>query len=501
MNLTRLLRPYFVRQGRRFAEAARHADTVQAAQLHRLLEAAARTDFGRRHGISGRMTYADFSRNILPADYESVRDDVGRMIRGEHDVLWPGITWRFAQSSGTTGGKSKYVPITSESLAENHYRGAKAALCFYLMHHGESRIFDGRTFILGGSYANELHTDNPDVRVGDLSATLIDCVNPLVNCLRIPPKQVALMPDWEQKLPRLVDAGLHADVTNISGVPSWFLTVLKAIVKKAGAGSIHDVWPRLEVFFHGGIAFGPYRDEYRAITDPTKMHYVETYNASEGFFAAQDTDDASNGMLLLVDCGVFYEFVPVGQSTDKAVTVRDLEAGRVYEMIVTSCNGLWRYRIGDTVRVNSVNPVRISVAGRTKSFINAFGEELMVYNADRALEAACNLSGASVADYTVAPVYAHGSSHGRHQWLIEFVRPPANMDEFRQALDDSLRRENSDYDAKRSKNIFLDSPEITVARRHLFDDWLALTGKRGGQRKVPRLNNDRTLIDILLSMN
>lgn len=501
MHLTRFLRPLFERRARCRIKAAADAETSQLRELRRLTDVCRHTKFGRRYGIDRFTGYSDFVSRVPLSDYENMRADIERMVAGERDLLWTGVVRRYAQSSGTTGGKSKYVPITDSSLSELHYRGAGASLSFYLLLHPESRIFSGKSFILGGSFASELHPADHSVRVGDLSASLIECINPLVNLVRIPSKRVALLPDWEQKLPALIRAGIKADVTNISGVPSWFLTVLKGIIAEAGATSIHDVWPNLEVFFHGGIAFGPYRDEYRAITDPAKIHYVETYNASEGFFAAQDTDDPDAGMLLLADCGLFYEFIPVDEPDAAPRPMWELQDGRVYEMVITACNGLWRYRIGDTVRVISTNPVRIAVAGRTRSYINAFGEELMVYNADRALERACKATGAMVADYTVAPVYASGRHHGHHQWLVEFDRCPDDMEGFCRILDRELRNENSDYDAKRSKDIFLDKPEIVAARPGLFDDWLAATGRRGGQRKVPRLSNDRNIMDSLIELN
>ncbi len=500
IHLTGLLRPVFERRARSRITAALDAETSQRRELSRLTDACRHTEFGRKYGIDNHTGYTQYAERVPLSAYEDIRSSVMRMIAGEKDVLWPGVVSRYAQSSGTTGGKSKYIPVTDRSLSELHYRGAGAALSFYLHNHPESHIFSGKSFILGGSFANEVHPVNPKVRIGDLSASLIECINPLVDLVRIPSRKVALLADWEVKLPALTEAGVHADVTNISGVPSWFLTVLKSIVAKAGADSIHDVWPHLEVFFHGGIAFGPYRDEYNAITDPRKMHYVETYNASEGFFAAQDTDDPEAGMLLLTDCGLFYEFIPAGGTDRTPRPVWELEKGKIYEMVITACNGLWRYRIGDTVRVLSTAPVRIAIAGRTRSYINAFGEELMVYNADRALEKACKATGATVADYTVAPVYAHGGDHGHHQWLIEFNRNPDDIGEFARILDDALRRENSDYDAKRSKDIFLDCLTIVEARPRLFDDWLASTGRRGGQRKVPRLNNDRTIMDSMLQM-
>lgn len=473
---------------------------IQQQQFDMLLRKGSATAWGDAHGYRRGMEYEKFHDATPLCSYEDIRPIVNRMIAGEANLLWPGVTRRFAQSSGTTGGKSKFVPITDDSLRYCHYRGGTYSLTRYLTLNPESRIFAGKSFILGGSFANTLGINRPDVRIGDLSATLIDRINPLANLTRIPDKHTALLADWEEKLPALVEAGLKADVTNIAGVPSWFLTVLKKILERAGAESIHDVWPNLEVFFHGGIAFGPYRAEYDAITNPSLMHYIETYNASEGFFGVQA--DASPGrLMLLVDCGMFFEFLPLGADPAEAVPAWKVKQGEVYEMIITGCNGLWRYRIGDTVKIEATDPVRFTIAGRTKAFINAFGEELMVHNADRALERVCGMMNCSVTDYTAAPVYTHGRHRGRHQWVIEFSSPPESISDFAAALDSALRAENSDYDAKRTDDIFLAPLEVTVARRGLFDSWLESTGKRGGQRKVPRLCNNRDIIEKLLEMN
>ena len=506
LNLTPLVRPWFSRMTResRATVSRAGAETAQRAVLARLLRRARDTEIGRRHGFSTIGDAAAFASTLPVTSYPDLRADILRMVAGGRDILWPGVCRRFAQSSGTSDGKSKYVPVTDYSLRLNHYAGGAEVVASYLNLNPRSRLFAGKSFILGGSFANEVADLPAGVRVGDLSANLIDNINPAINLLRIPSKQVALMPDWHEKLPRLVEASLRADVTNISGVPSWFLTVLRGVIERAGASTIHDVWPNLEVFFHGGISFAPYESQYAAITDPARMHYLETYNASEGFFAVQDTPRRADGMRLLLDHGVYYEFVPADRAGDPhphALGAWQVEPGAVYEMIITACNGLWRYAIGDTVRIESVEPLRISIAGRTRSYINAFGEELMVYNADAALAAACRETGASVLNYTAAPVFTTERSRGRHQWLIEWDRPPRSLDEFADVLDRCLCRENSDYQAKRAGNIFLDRLSVITASPGLFDRWLASTGKLGGQRKVPRLSNSRDTIDAMLRYN
>lgn len=487
-------------------------ERTQRTQLEYLTRIGERTRYGAMDGIAreGKRivatdNYDEWRRMVPVASYPDIRGAVMRMVDGERDVLWRGRCRRFAQSSGTSDGKSKYIPVTDDSLKLNHYVGAQDAVAHYLNDNRRSRMFAGKGFILGGSFANELSLP-VGVRVGDLSANLIDDISPLVNLFRVPSKKVALLEDWSVKLPALVEASRHVNVTNISGVPSWFMTVIREVIKAEGAATIHDVWPGLEVFFHGGIAMGPYRRAYAELTDPSRpMHYRETYNASEGFFAVQDLPEPGP-MRLLLDTGVFYEFIPLDSVGDDAerwpetLPAWQLEAGRVYALVITAPNGLWRYPIGDTVRVESVDPLRITIAGRTKHFINAFGEEVMVHNTDRALEYACGATGARVENYTVAPVFAEGRKHGRHQWLIEWVTPPADIEAFADILDRALQNENSDYQAKRAGSIFLDRLSITTARPRLFDDWLASTGKLGGQRKVSRLSNNRSNIEALLAM-
>lgn len=476
--------------------------TVQLAQLARLTAQGERTQWGHEHDLRRTASHDEYSHRMPVTPYAELRPWVMRMVSGEKNVLWPGVTRRFAQSSGTSDGRSKFIPVTDDSLRLNHYRGAADAVAHYLSLYRDSRMFRGKGFILGGSFANTLESVPKGVLVGDLSANLIDAVNPIVNLFRIPSKQTALIADWTQKVPALVAASRHADVTNISGVPSWFLTVLRRVIADAGATTIHDVWPNLEVFFHGGISMEPYRSQYAAITEPGRMRYMETYNASEGFFAVQDLREPG-AMLLLLDAGVFYEFVPLDRIEEpypQALGAWEVEEGATYELVVTAANGLWRYPIGDTVRIVSRDPLRIAIAGRTKHYINAFGEEVMVCNTDAALAETCAAHGCHAADYTVAPVFADGGKRGRHQWLVEWTKAPADEAGFAADLDASLRRQNSDYDAKRTGDIFLDPLSITDLPRGTFDRWLASTGKLGGQRKVPRLSNDRRLADAILPL-
>ena len=493
---------------------------LQEELLVRMLRHAKDTAFGMANGFEDILSScsstpsgnggnasiaARYAKTVSLRSYEDYREDVMRMIEGESNILWPGVCTHFAQSSGTTGGRSKYLPITEEGLRQNHYKGAACSVALYLKSNPRSRMFAGKGLVLGGSFATELEIARKDVVVGDLSATLIERINPLANIFRVPDKQTALLSDWQEKLPLIAEKAAGADITNLSGVPSWMMQVLLKVLEIKGADRLKDVWPNLEVFFHGGISFAPYREEYSRLCNGLDMHWSEVYNASEGYFGvsdpvgiSRDGDAVLPGMILLVDAGVYFEFIPLG--SDEAVGLESLKQGKVYEVVVSTVNGLWRYRIGDTVRIENLNPLRISVAGRTKSFINAFGEELMEDNAEKALAEACRRTKCAIHNYTVAPVYAHDRVKGRHEWLIEWKRRPADRDTFARILDEQLRSLNSDYDAKRSHDIFLDLPLITDVPRGTFERWLASigSGKIGGQRKIPRLSNDRSIADRIL---
>lgn len=502
MDFTPIARLGFLNRARRVDQWEGRTREVQLSTLRSLICGAKGAEVASVNGfeemLSSGKLYEQFSARLDPVVYEDIRSTVMRMVAGEPNLLWPGVCRTYAQSSGTSGGRSKYIPITERSLHRCHYAGASDPVAHYLRQNPHSRLFSGRAMILGGSFANELNLEGTDVKVGDLSATLIERINPLANIFRVPDKRTALLSDWREKLPALVEAGLRANVTNISGVPSWFMTVLREMMSRAGVSNLHEIWPNLEVFFHGGISFEPYRHEYESFTDPAKMHFVETYNSSEGFFAVQnDMNDRS--MLLTIDNDVFYEFERVDGMGAGPIPLWEVEKGMVYEMLITSSNGLWRYRLGDTVRIEQTNPVKIRIAGRTKCFINAFGEELMEENAERAMSIVGKRHGAYAANYTVAPLFAEGQRRGRHQWFVEWRKEPSDVAAFAKDLDDELRRLNSDYDAKRANTIFLDPLEVISVPAGTFNRWLskAGNGKLGGQRKVPRLSNDRKLVDSL----
>lgn len=499
LNVTPIAKKILLPKALRLDKWIGKAMQLQTEQLMTNIVMACDTLYGREYHFRSIKSYPDFAERVPLNRYEDLKPYIMRMVKGESDVLWKGRVTDFAQSSGTSDGKSKFIPISREALAKNHIGGAYIALACYLRNFTNSKIFSGRSFILGGSFANTLDLPLPDnVHVGDLSATLISKVPRIIEMFyRVPSRTTALMSDWEDKLPALVEAASKQNVTNISGVPSWFMTVLQNILDYTKKDTILEVWPHLEVFFHGGINFNPYRDQYKELMGGD-INYVETYNASEGFFAVQDNPQIQ-AMRLLIEQGVFYEFLESGSTIP--VTVDGVETGKIYELIISSCNGLWRYSPGDTIRVESVEPLRISVVGRTKHFINAFGEEVMVYNADNALMQACRATGANVINYTAAPLYAHDREKGRHQWLIEFSRLPSSIMQFEEALDEALRRENSDYDAKRSHSLFLEAPQVVIAHSGVFDQWLASTGKLGGQRKVPKLSNNREIIEAILKLN
>ncbi len=476
----------------------------QIRQLRWLLYNAADTQIGREHHFEDILSLEDPRRafvDLLYAnDYEYFRPFVNRMMDGENDVLWPGVCKDFAQSSGTSGGASKYIPITRASLHLNHYRGASESVALYLDSFPDSRLFSGKGFILGGSFATKARPRNPKAKVGDLSATLINRIYPLANLFRVPDKKSALMQDWHVKLHLLARKAVKRNITNISGVPSWFMKVLEHALHITGKNNLREIWPDMEVFFHGGINFEPYREEYARLFG-TPPRYWENYNASEGFFACQSEPDGP--LTLLTDAAVYYEFLPLGadpEDPSQLKLIEELQPGQTYELIISAPNGLFRYRIGDTIRIEGVNPVTFRIAGRTKAYINAFGEEIMEDNAERAIAKACKFTHSAIYNYTAAPQYAEGHKKGRHRWLIEFTTPPEDLGEFAFFLDDALTELNSDYDAKRTDDIFLDPPEVIEAPRGTFDRWLshAGSGKLGGQRKIPRLSNDPLLLDTLL---
>lgn len=476
-------------------------EALQRRVLQRLVARGARTEWGAHHGYGDIGSYEAFAARVPITDYEALKGYIDRMRHGERDVLWPGRVKWYAKSSGTTNDKSKFIPVSQEGLDDLHYRGGTDSVALYLRSNPQSRMFAGKALILGGSHAPNYNL--PHSLVGDLSAILIENINPLVNLVRVPGKEMALLSDFEVKMERMAHYIKDCHITNLSGVPSWMMAVLKRTLEVTGKDNLCEVWPDLEVFFHGGVAFTPYREQYRRLIPTERMHYMETYNASEGFFGLQ-SDLADPAMLLMIDYGVFYEFIPMdefGKENPTIVPLWGVEVGRNYAMVISTSCGLWRYVIGDTVRFTQRDPYKFIITGRTKHFINAFGEELVVDNAEKALRQACEATGAMVKEYTAAPLFMDGDAKCRHQWLVEFVREPESMDTFAALLDGALQDINSDYEAKRYKDITLQQLEVIAARGGLFDAWLKEKGKLGGQHKVPRLSNTRDILDDMLRLN
>ena len=501
MSLTSIVGKAFLPRQIKLQRHITDAETLQATVLRHLLQRAANTEYGRNHLFNNTRSYDDFARNVPVNTYEELKSDIDRMRHGESDVLWPGQVKWYAKSSGTTNDKSKFIPVSQEGLQHIHYQGGKDVVALYLRNNPQSRLFDGRSLILGGSHSPNYNL--PGSLVGDLSAILIENINPLANLVRVPKKQTALLSDFEVKRDRIARETLGKNVTNISGVPSWMMSVLVRVLELSGKEHIEEVWPNLEVFFHGGIAFTPYRSQYEKLIISPKMHYMETYNASEGFFGIQN-DPSDKSMLLMLDYDVFYEFMPVdqvGMPNPTVVPLTGVELNKNYAMLISTSCGLWRYMIGDTVMFTSRDPYKFVITGRTKYFINAFGEELIQDNAENGLLEACRETGAEVKEYTAAPVFMDQNAKCRHQWVIEFAKLPDSIEHFADVLDKSLQQINSDYEAKRFHDITLQHLEVVVARQGLFDDWLKSKGKLGGQHKVPRLSNNRTVIDEVLEMN
>ena len=501
MSLTNIIRPIFKGRVRTIERYFNEAENIQRGVLEKLLKKAADTEWGKRYKYDSLKNYEQFAATVPVNTYEELKEHIDRMRHGESDILWPGRVRWYAKSSGTTNDKSKFIPVSADGLKDTHYAGGTDAVALYLNNYPKARLFDGKALILGGSHAPNYNL--PHSLVGDLSAILIENINPLVNLVRIPPKKIALLSDFEEKRDRIAEIAIHKDVTNLSGVPSWMMSVINRVLEVSGKQYLDEVWPNLEVFFHGGVAFTPYREQYKRLIRSPRMHYMETYNASEGFFGLQN-DPSDLSMLLMLDYGVFYEFIPledVGKEHPTVIPIWEVEIGRNYAIVISTSCGLWRYQIGDTVKFTSTNPYKFIISGRTKSFINAFGEELIVDNAEKGLQRACAETGAIISEYTAAPVFMDENGKCRHQWVIEFERKPEDLEKFSDILDHALQEINSDYEAKRYKNLTLQHLEIVVARENLFNDWLRSQGKLGGQHKVPRLANNRDIIEQVLKLN
>jgi hypothetical protein len=456
------------------------------------------TELGRKYGMNDVFRIRDFKKAVPIHEYEDLQPYIERLMDGEQNLLWNTPVYWFAKSSGTTSSKSKFIPITDESLQDCHYQGSKDVLSMYYNYNPDSDLLTGKGLVLGGSH--QIHKVNEEIQYGDLSAVLLQNSPFWAEWIRTPELSIALLDDWEVKIEKLAQSTINEVVTSISGVPTWTLVLMKRILEITGKSTIKEVWPTLELYLHGGVSFTPYREQFKKLLGEG-VNYLEMYNASEGFFAAQ-SHPGDDGMLLLLENGVFYEFMPIeeyGKGDPQTIGLKDVEIGKNYAVVISTNGGLWRYLIGDTIQFTSRDPYKVKVSGRLKHFINAFGEELIVDNSDKAISIACLKTGAVVNDYSAAPVYFSDESNGAHEWLIEFEKTPDDISRFTYELDDALKSVNGDYEAKRAKDIALRMPVVHAVQKGVFNAWLKSKGKLGGQHKVPRLSNDRTYVDEILA--
>lgn len=475
----------------------RYPHDVQEEWLQKLIENAKKTNFGKEHRFEEIKNYEQFKLAVPIRKYEDLETKINTIRKGEQNVLWPSETKWFAKSSGTSGNKSKYIPVTQESLIDCHFKGGKDMLSIYCDLFPDTKIFNGKSLILGGSHEPSL---SDEIKDGDLSAIIVDNLPLWVNIHRTPSKDITLMNDFEVKIEKMASISSKENVTNISGVPSWMLILFQRILDKTGAKHIHEVWPNLELYMHGGVSFKPYKEQFDSLL-PKGVHYLETYNASEGFFGIQD-QKKSKEMLLMLDYGIFYEFIPMDAlDQEEAIPIWEVKKSVNYAVVISTNAGLWRYLIGDTVCFSSIEPYRIKITGRTSQFLNAFGEELIMDNVEKALVVACEKTNSSVKEYSVAPIFIEGKNKGGHEWIIEFNDAPEKIDFFGHTLDEALKTINSDYEAKRFKDLALEAPTIHQAKSGLFYQWMKQEGKLGRQFKVPRLSHDREYLKSLLKLN
>lgn len=477
----------------------KYPNEVQEELFMNLLDSSKNTILGRKYDYASINSYATFAERVPISTYEELQPLIERTRKGEQNVFWESpIKW-FAKSSGTTNAKSKFIPVSNEALEDCHYKGSKDLLCLYLSNNEDSQLFTGKSLRLGGS--SQIYEDK-NTYFGDLSAILIENMPIWAEFSSTPSNKISLMSEWESKMAAIINETKRENVTSFAGVPSWMLVLMNKLLEETGKSNLLEVWPNLEVYFHGGVSFNPYREQYLKLLPKNDFKYYEIYNASEGFFAIQDQNDSSD-LLLMLDYGIFYEFIPMdtfGTPNQKVVRLADVELNKNYAIVITTNSGLFRYLVGDTVRFTSLNPYRIRVTGRTKHHINVFGEELMVENTDQALAKACSMTNAEIIDYTVAPIFMSEKEKGAHEWIIEFKKKPEDISVFQKILDHSLQTLNSDYEAKRYNNMTLNPLVINVAREKLFYDWLKENNKLGGQHKIPRLSNQRDYLEQLKNM-
>lgn len=473
---------------------------VQEEVLMHLIERGGKTEWGKTYGYSSIKSYKDFNEKVPLTDYEILEPYVQRLLKNEQNLLWDADVKWFAKSSGTMSAKSKFIPVSKESLEECHYKGGKDLLSLYYNQIPDRKLYKGKHLILGGSA--EINYLNSDSYFGDLSAIILKNMPWWAEFRRTPAKEIALMSEWEEKIEKLAQSTIDEDIYILAGVPSWTLVLCNRVLEITGKKDLREVWPNLELFMHGGVNFEPYREQFKKLIPYSDMNYVETYNASEGFFGIQD-DFQIDELLLMLDYGVFFEFIPMdkfaGTASQHVIPLSEVELGVNYAMVISTNAGLWRYIIGDTIRFTNDRPFRFKITGRTKSFINAFGEELVVENAEEAIGRACKATEAKIKDYTAAPIYMGDDARGGHEWLIEFVVAPNSIEKFADVLDQELKNLNSDYEAKRTGDLSLQFPVVRVAPEGLFEGWLKSKGKLGGQHKIPRLSNSRDLLSEIMA--
>jgi hypothetical protein len=478
----------------------KYPDEVQEEWFTSLVNDSMNTQWGKKYDYRTIENVNQFKERIPVQNYDSLKPYINQMLNGEQNVLWPSeIKW-FAKSSGTTSDRSKFIPVSEESLEDCHFRGGKDMLAIYCNNMPDAKMFTGKSLVLGGSH--QINQLSPDSFYGDLSAVIIKNLPFWAELLRTPNMEIALMDNYEEKIEKMAQATIDVNVTNIAGVPTWTIVLAKRILEITGKKDLLEVWPHLELYVHGAVNFEPYREQFKRLIPSDAMYYLETYNASEGFFGIQDQKD-SNDLLLMLDYGVYYEFIPMEEVDNEypnTVSLAEVELEKNYAMVISTNAGLWRYMIGDTIKFTSKYPYRLKITGRTKHFINAFGEEVIIDNAEKALSKACLETNALVKDYTACPIYFDKDEPGAHEWIIEFEKQPKEFERFIDILDNTLREVNSDYDAKRFKDMALKRPKVHIAPQGLFYDWLKAKGKLGGQHKVPRLANERVYVDELLKM-
>ena len=474
---------------------------VQNELFINLIDTAKNTEWGKKYGYRDITSVTEFKQRVPISTYENLFPEIERVMKGEQNILWPSIISWFAKSSGTTNARSKYIPVSPESLEDCHYKGGKDMISIYANLYPETRVFTGKALSIGGSLRENEY--NSKTQCGDVSAVIMQNLPVWAEAIRTPPLKVALMDKWEEKIEIMADITSKENVTSISGVPTWTYVLINRILEITGTKNILEVWPNLELFAHGAVAFGPYRELFKNLIPSEQMHYLEIYNASEGFFGIQDQAGTHDEMLLMLDYGVYYEFIPAEEFESEnptTLTLEQVELGKNYALVISTNAGLWRYKIGDTIKFTSLEPYRIKISGRTKHFINAFGEELIIENAEAAIIKASQETGAIISNFTAAPVYFEGKNRGGHEWAIEFAREPDNLATFRRVLDETLREINSDYDAKRQNDLALQAPLIQIAPPGTFLQWLRSKGKLGGQNKVPRLSNSREHLEEILQL-